>query len=287
MFTFTIICQQRRGLLLCFRLETSPFINPSGTNSILLFHKVYTKHQSANGWYYRASGTDRAQLLFYMNYAGDDIVNFNGCMRRYSPVQMKTGGKLFGWWKQGFSFAKRCLLNIRVIWDVTLFWLVNSYRRFERSCCLHFRGRVVALLRLLEPEDDGNKTFRNVGNYLQINKAKHPGRPRYSRRKYFGLLDLRERERVQKIHWSKTVFYCLRTGEAKILLHWEESSPFWWKHVTETLFSCRYRVFLFVITSILALILTKWTLSLIYGRILHSKAGTVNLLISTFHFVNW
>jgi hypothetical protein len=119
-------------------------------------------------------------------------------MRRYSPVQMKTGGKLFGWWKQGFSFAKRCLLNIRVIWDVTLFWLVNSYRRFERSCCLHFRGRVVALLRLLEPEDDGNKTFRNVGNYLQINKAKHPGRPRYSRRKYFGLLDLRERERERE-----------------------------------------------------------------------------------------
>jgi len=25
-----------------------------------------------------------------MNYAGDDIVNFNGCMRKYSPVQMKT-----------------------------------------------------------------------------------------------------------------------------------------------------------------------------------------------------
>jgi hypothetical protein len=26
-----------------------------------------------------------------MNYAGDDTVNFNGCMRRYSPVQMETG----------------------------------------------------------------------------------------------------------------------------------------------------------------------------------------------------
>jgi hypothetical protein len=26
-----------------------------------------------------------------MNYTGDDIVHFNGCMRRYSPLQMKTG----------------------------------------------------------------------------------------------------------------------------------------------------------------------------------------------------
>jgi hypothetical protein len=26
-----------------------------------------------------------------MNYAGDDIVNCNGCMSRYSPDQMKTG----------------------------------------------------------------------------------------------------------------------------------------------------------------------------------------------------
>ena len=34
---------------------------------------------------------DRAQLLFYMNYAADDIVSFNGCMRRYSPVQTKIG----------------------------------------------------------------------------------------------------------------------------------------------------------------------------------------------------
>jgi len=42
MFTFAIICQQRRRLLLCFRLETSPVTNPSGTNYILLFHKVYT-----------------------------------------------------------------------------------------------------------------------------------------------------------------------------------------------------------------------------------------------------
>jgi hypothetical protein len=25
-----------------------------------------------------------------MNYAGDDIVNYNGCMSTYSPVQIKT-----------------------------------------------------------------------------------------------------------------------------------------------------------------------------------------------------
>jgi len=42
LFTFAIICQQHRRLLLCFRLETSPAINPSGTNFILVFHKVYT-----------------------------------------------------------------------------------------------------------------------------------------------------------------------------------------------------------------------------------------------------
>jgi hypothetical protein len=80
----------------------------------------------------------------------------------------------------------------------------------------YFEGRAVALLRLLEPEDDSNKTFRNVRNYLQIIIVKHPRRPQSTRRKLFGLNDLRER--VQKIHWSKTVFSRLRIGEAKILL---------------------------------------------------------------------
>jgi len=81
---------------------------------------------------------------------------------------------------------------------------------------LYFEGRAVALLRLLEPEDDGSKTLRNVRNYLQINTVKHPRRPQSTRRKHFGLNDLRES--VQKIYWSKTAFSRLRTGEAKILL---------------------------------------------------------------------
>ena len=80
----------------------------------------------------------------------------------------------------------------------------------------YFEGRAVAVLRLLEPEEDGNKTFRNVRNYLQINTVKHPRRPQSTRRKHFGLNDLRES--VQKICCSKTVFSRPRTGEAKILL---------------------------------------------------------------------
>jgi hypothetical protein len=79
----------------------------------------------------------------------------------------------------------------------------------------YFEGTAVALLRLFESEDDGNKTFRNVGNYLQINIVKHPRRPQSTRRKHFGLNDFRER--VQETRWSKTVF-CLPRGEAKILL---------------------------------------------------------------------
>jgi len=81
----------------------------------------------------------------------------------------------------------------------------------------YFEGRAVALLRLLEPEDDSNKTFRNVGNHLQINTVKHPRRPQSTRRKRFGLNDLRSRE-FRKNHCSKSAFCFLRTGEAKILL---------------------------------------------------------------------
>jgi hypothetical protein len=49
----------------------------------------------------------------------------------------------------------------RLVYDDLL--LVGSYRYFGGAGCLH--------VGLIDPEDGGNKIFRNVGIYLPTNKA--------------------------------------------------------------------------------------------------------------------
>ena len=47
-------------------------------------------------------------------------------------------------------------LKIRVFWYVIQYRLIYSYRRFEESQCLHYKGQ---RLQLLDPEDEFAKTL--------------------------------------------------------------------------------------------------------------------------------
>jgi hypothetical protein len=61
-----------------------------------------------------------------------------------------------------FEVLTAVSLNIQVFWDVTSRGLVNGYRPFEGSYCLHLHTQTVD-----DPEDEGTKIVQSVGNSSQ------------------------------------------------------------------------------------------------------------------------
>ena len=53
-------------------------------------------------------------------------------------------------------------LNMQFFWDFTSNGLVNVYRLFEGSYCLHIHGQTVD-----DPEGGGTMVVRSVGNFSQ------------------------------------------------------------------------------------------------------------------------
>ena len=72
----------------------------------------------------------------------------------------------------GSEVLMTVLLKTQVFRDVTPYRLLNIYRRFEVSQCLHLQDpAVLGLFELLDPEYEGIMSLRNVCIYLPVDRS--------------------------------------------------------------------------------------------------------------------
>jgi hypothetical protein len=120
------------------------------------------------------NGNKQFLLLNHLGLHGSLFLHF------LSPYRSNLGRKV----KQEVKCEIRTSVTMKnsVFWDVTSWRLVEVYRNFGGTYCLHLHSACLLLVTysffglLFSPEREDSTFYRNVGNLISENKASHPSR---------------------------------------------------------------------------------------------------------------